>query len=281
MQSLNNNVTHAGGGSSPASLAAGDLTPKTLVLDLLAVSGDVALTSPALTSAGQLMGFSAGAVRVAVSRLAAEGLIESPSRGEWKIVPSTPWAREQARWQNLEGLVKPWTGEWWVVVTNQVPRSERAAWHRHERALMHRGLREAARDVFVRPVNLSLSLEALRDELAQLGLHPESLLFEVSQMSFQPDAALWQCEERHRALSGILEAMQAVMQERAASDVETDELCRRFLLTGRDAARVLNTDPLLPEEWTGSALRVEVASAMPRFVAAGRAVWLKRLGVRD
>src|SRR5699024_3823412 len=132
------------------------------------------LPTPALSLGGEIMGFTAGAIRVAISRLANEGLIESPNRGEWRLVSTAPWMREQARWQRLESLTRPWNGHWWLVICNQVPRSRRSTRRTHEHALVHRGFREADRDIFLRPANLKLSFQGLWDDLTQLGMQPNS-----------------------------------------------------------------------------------------------------------
>lgn len=260
----------------PVSDVTSDLTPKSLVLDLLAVAGDIALATPALAEGGQLMGFKPGAVRVAITRLATENLIASPARGEWKLVTDTPWAEEQARWQHLARLVRPWHGNWWVVTTHQLLRSNRPEWNRHVRALMHRGFREASRDVFLRPDNLAPGFDELKDQLLKLGMHPESLLFRASELSFQPPPTLWQIAEQQRALKAALQAIQALLRKRHAGSL--DLRCRRFLEVGRHTTRILNTDPLLPAEIADPAPRNRIAAVLPRFVAAGRTLWLQRLG---
>lgn len=272
-----NNVASTDHLSSTPLSASPELTPRTLVIDLLAVSDALSLPTPALTLGGELMGFTAGAIRVAISRLAGEGLIESPGRGEWNLVRSAPWMREQARWQRLASLTQAWHGHWWLVISNQVPRSRRGAWRAHEHALLHRGFREAERDIFLRPANLKLSFQALWGDLTQLGMQETSHIVEATNITLQPDPALWQCTQRNQALADVLVDMQALLHKESS---DTEQLCREFLTVGRRAARLLNSDPLLPEEWAGSSPRQDVATLMPTFVDAGRTIWLRVLGVR-
>lgn len=260
--------------SDPEILA--ELTPKTLVLDMLAVAGDLALSSPTLAEGGAILGFKPGAVRVALSRLAAQHLIHSPRRGEWRLAPDTPWAREQSRWRHLEALMRPWQGDWWVALTQRMPRSPRSRWRHYQRALYQRGFRETERDVFLRPANLALDFPALHRELIDLGLPADCLLLQASTLSRTPDPGLWHSARRQAVLHEVLREMQALM---AAGGDSGRRTCERFLRIGRAATRALNTDPLLPETWTGPSARAAVAALLPRFIAAGRGHWFRYLGL--
>ena len=145
-------------------------------------------------------------------------------------------------------------------------------------ALVHRGFREADRDIFLRPANLKLSFQGLWDDLRQLGMQDSSHIAEAASTTLHPDPALWQYAQRTQALTDVLIDMQALLQKHHAS---TEQACREFLLLGRRAARLLNNAPLLPEEWAGPSPRQDVAALMSTFVDAGRAFWLQFLGLRQ
>lgn len=255
-----------------------ELTPRTLVLDLLAVARGTAMPAPALATGGEIMGFKRGAIRVATSRLAAQNLIESPQRGHWKLVEEVPWAREQARWQNLDALLAPWSGRWWVIVTHRVSRSNRSLWRHHERALWQRGFSEAERDVFVRPANLATHFETLWEQLVDLGMDTSSVMLDASELSLRPKPDLWASRQRHRLLKEVLAEMQSLIT--GPDDEGEKERCAHFLRVGRAAARMLNTDPLLPEDWAGPSSRGDVAALMPRFIEVGRTLWFRHLGIK-
>lgn len=272
-----NDVTNRRETSTSSLSVLAELTPRTVVLDMLAIAGDTPLASPALVRGGDIMGFQPVAMRVAVSRLAAQKLIESPRRGEWQLAGEAPWARERARWQNLDALLAPWQGGWWVVATQKVSRSSRARWRNHERALWQRGFREAHRDLFVRPANLTLDFAALHQELMGLGMHPDSVLMEASQLSFQPKPALWDARRWPQAQAKVLAKMLGLIEKNSAADDK--KRCEHFLRMGRAATRTLNTDPLLPEEWTGPSPRRDLVALMPRFIATGRNLWFQYLNI--
>lgn len=275
---MSDDVTNEKKESSPSLAALAEFTPRTLVLDLLSVARGTPMPAPALAKGGQIMGFKGGSIRVATSRLAAQGLIDSPRRGEWQLAEQVPWAREQARWRDLNQLLVDWTGRWWVIVTHRVSRSNRSAWRKHERALLQRGFREAERDVFVRPANLTASFEALWQQLTNLGMEANSLMLDAAELSFQPSPTLWNSNWRQRVLEEALREMHALIDH--PGEESDEQRCAHFLKVGRAAVRMLNTDPLLPEDWAGPSSRRDVAALMPRFIEVGRALWFQHLGIK-
>lgn len=257
------------------------MTPRLVILDVLSVAGDIALTSPMLARSGEIMGFKPGSMRVATSRLATDGLIESPQRGEWLLAKTGTWIDEQSRWTHLEELVRPWQGDWWVVSTQLVSRSNRSEWRSHENALWHRGFVEVRRDYFVRPANLNLTFSQLISELRTLGMAEESLVFHATDLSLAPDDTLWQTSERNDLFQALASEIEALINSRPATGMKEQEVCRHFLRVGRKAVWALNTDPLLPKQWDGNTERDYLLSLMPRFVATGKKLWFEQLAVDE
>ncbi|EKF75999.1 hypothetical protein A11A3_00855 [Alcanivorax hongdengensis A-11-3] len=253
------------------------LTPKTVVLDILSAAGGRSMPTPALATGGELMGFKPGAIRVAISRLAAQDLLHSPQRGEWKLTLHSPWAREQMRWQmQLDHDIDQWKGHWWIASTALVPRAQRSLWRQHERALLQRGFREARRDIFLRPANLKNRFDELWSELSELGMHENTVLAKASQISLAPKPALWGVQQRHRLLEDVYGQIKDLMKKTAPQDKQS---CRRFLQLGRASIRALNTDPLLPQSLAGTSPRAQLVKLMPDFILAGRQCWFRHLGL--
>lgn len=70
------------------------------MLDLLRVTDAGALPVRALVATAERFGFTSNAVRVALARLAAEGLVESDERGSWRLAPSTdPLSQHVEAWR--------------------------------------------------------------------------------------------------------------------------------------------------------------------------------------
>ncbi|HJL28646.1 MAG TPA: hypothetical protein RMI62_06225, partial [Polyangiaceae bacterium LLY-WYZ-15_(1-7)] len=66
-------------------------TARSLVLELLSVLGEDGphgLPVASLLRAGQLFDLEGGAIRVALSRLRARGLVEAPRRGHYRLAPA-------------------------------------------------------------------------------------------------------------------------------------------------------------------------------------------------
>ena len=259
---------------------AAPLSPKQLVLDILATSRDTVGTL-GLVLGGELLGMQAGAVRVAINRLATAGAITSPQRGHWQLVRETPWARETERWLHLPALVAPWDGSWWLALTHPVPRMQKAAWRGSERALLHRGFREVQPQVWLRPASLQGGLESLRQALLALDLSERCLMAEARSLSWPVPRAAWACEAQNQALSDVLADMQALLAAEADDGPPLDALCRNFFLIGRRAQGLLNTDPLLPESWAGASPLWAVQALMPDFIETARRLWRRRLGLDD
>lgn len=254
-----------------------EMTPRLVILDVLSAAGGIALSAPQLARSGEIMGFTPGSMRVATSRLASEALIESPRRGEWKLAKTGTWIDEQTRWTRLHDLVQPWQADWWVVVTQLVPRSSRSNWRKHENALWHRGFVEAERDYFIRPANLNLNFEKLAGELSALGMAEESLVFRATEVSQLPDLALWNIAGRKSLYQALCIEVESLISPGFDEHSGAYGLCRHFLRVGRKAIWALNTDPLLPEDWGANAARDHLVSLMPRFIAQGRKLWLDLL----
>ncbi|PLW81289.1 hypothetical protein CWI75_16825 [Kineobactrum sediminis] len=255
------------------------MSPKLVILDVLSVAGDIALTSPMLARSGEIMGFKPGSMRVATSRLATDGLIKSPRRGEWQLAKTGTWIKEQSRWTLREELVKPWQGDWWVASTQWVSRSNRPEWRSHENALWHRGFVEAGRDYFVRPANLNLTFSQLLSELAALGMSAESLVCHAMALSMAPDTMLWEARERNDLFRALASRIEALISSTSASMTTRQEVCRDYLRLGRKAVWALNMDPLLPKEWNDNTDTDHLLSLMPRFIASGKKLWLEQLGI--
>ena len=65
------------------------ITTKNFILDLLRMMESKAISIKGLIFVGNLFGFRENAVRVAVTRLVREGLVESDERGFYHLTPST------------------------------------------------------------------------------------------------------------------------------------------------------------------------------------------------
>ena len=111
-----------------------ELTAKKIILGLLLVSDGRALTVRSLIDACALFGIKENNVRVTLTRLSADGLIEASSRGAYALGPPVLSLADQvATWQTMEQQLGPWHGGFVAVYTGTLTRSNRKALRQRER----------------------------------------------------------------------------------------------------------------------------------------------------
>ena len=242
------------------------------------------------------MRFKPVASRVALTRLQAAGMIESPERSFWRLTRKSPWSRDVERWRTVKSRTKPWDGAWIVALANAVPRSQRTVRGYTERALRHRGFRELRRDAFMRPSNLRASLGEVEVDLISLGASSSVGLLIASELGFTPPLGAWRIAEHQARIAAARARMTALID---GPPRDPAEACRAFWHAGRDVLRLVNADPLLPDEspirrraascsiacpssWCAAAMRGSICSGCRGFAkirgrptASNRVRWLR------
>jgi phenylacetic acid degradation operon negative regulatory protein len=253
------------------------VTPKSLVLDLLRVTPrPVAVRQ--LVTVGELFGLEGNAVRVALTRLVARGLVASDERGSYRLAAQAdPVSRWADGWRLGERRLRPWSGGWLCLWH---PRGgERGDKARSKRALERLGFREGREALWVRPDNLRAPLTGINEELGRLGLAPSSVLFVGQDLPASVVAGwtadLWPIAStaaHHRRALRDIERSRARLARRSRGDA----LVESFLVGGA-AIRSLARDPLLPDEVASGDDRRALTDAMRDYDRRGRAIWKEML----
>ena len=119
------------------------LTARELVIDFLSNRYPREMSVQEITGVGIALGFTEQSLRMALTRLVEQSVAANTGRGRYRLSPSGEAMRDEVRkWRHLDDLAKPWSGAWIGVFDASVPRSDRAALRRHERAMRLRGFRE-------------------------------------------------------------------------------------------------------------------------------------------
>lgn len=253
--------------------------PRHLVLNLLLGAGGKPLTARDAVAACALFAIRENAVRVALARLAAAGLIEVAGRGAYRLGPNAArLADDVASWRRAEKRVRSWNGGWIAVHVGGLGRGDRAALRRRNRALRLLGLEEIERDLHLRPDNLVGGVVMVRERLVKLGLESDAAVFVAK--DFDPDR-----ERRARALwDGRALTRRYRAQSRRLGDwlarfgkLDVDAAARESFLLGNEAIRELVFDPLLPAPLVDVAARRAFIDAVASFDAAGHAIWKRFL----
>lgn len=251
------------------------LTARELVIDFLSNRYPREMSAQEITGVGIALGFSEQSLRMALTRLVEQSVAANTGRGRYRLSPSGEAMREEVRkWRHLDDLAKPWSGAWIGVFDAAIPRSDRAALRRHERAMRLRGFRELQSGLWVRPANLRDSVAELRAHLRALGLHPDALVVGLNELDDEARAkatGLWDTAAMlatYRALADELLASR-VKLERLALDTAAAE----SMVLGRDVIRHINLDPVLPEELMPQRALTNLIRAMTEYDQNARQIW--------
>jgi phenylacetic acid degradation operon negative regulatory protein len=251
------------------------LTARELVLDFLSNRYPREMSAQEILGVGSVLGFSEQSLRMALTRLVEQAAAANTGRGLYRLSPSGETMREEVRkWRHVDELAKPWSGAWIGVFDASVPRSDRAALRRHERAMRLRGFRELESGLWIRPANLRDSVSELRDQLRALGLHPAALVVGLNDLDDDVHAkatGLWDTASmlaRYGALTDELLASKSQL-ERLPLEVAAAE----SMVLGRDVIRHINLDPALPEELMPSRALATLVRTMTEYDQQARQIW--------
>ena len=227
------------------------VSAKSVLLELLAAGPSIyhdSLPVRQLVKAASVFDIAENSVRVAIVRLRADGLLDSPTRGHYCLGPAAKGVTNQIRsWQRIPDRIGTWDESWVAVFTADLSRTDRPALRRRLQALRLLGFAELRPGLHVRPNNLSIGLDSMRDELTDLGLEFSAPLFVVSKFTDEELTtikSLWDTDTMngvYRDLRDQLETSEARLDE-----LPLHEAVREAFLFEREAVRWLVLDPLLP-----------------------------------
>jgi len=235
------------------------LTARSVVLSTLLGTHPPQLSVRQLVRAGELFGISEGTVRVALSRMVADGDLV-PGNGDYRLTDRLV-VRQARQDESRAPRVRQWRGAWEMAVVRAAsrPATGRVALRSAMRALRFAELREG---VWLRPDNLVRSLPStVADQCLMFRVRPEADADVLASYLWNLDA--WAARANH-----LLVAMRQASGLREAFMVAAAVL-RHFL-----------SDPVLPPEllptaWPGTRLR----TVYERFEARYRGILDERLGV--
>jgi phenylacetic acid degradation operon negative regulatory protein len=251
------------------------LTARELVIDFLSNRYPREMSAQEIMGVGTALGFSEQSLRMALTRLVEGAVAANTGRGRYRLSPSGETMRLEVRkWRHLDELAKPWSGAWIAVFDASVPRSDRAALRRHERAMRLRGFRELRSGLWIRPANLRDSVAELRDQLRALGLHPAALVVGLHDLDDDARAkatGLWDT-------AAMLATYRTLIDEMLASKAKLERLpldtaAAESMVLGRDVIRHINLDPVLPEELMPNRALATLVRTMTDYDQHARQIW--------
>lgn len=229
------------------------LSARSVVLSLLLGAHPPELPVSALVDAGELFGIAEPTLRVALTRMVANGDLERAD-GSYRL-SARLLERQRRQDVALDPPVRAWDGTWEMVVVTSAGRS--AADRADLRGtLADLRLAELREGTWLRPANLHRALPAWPDDListftAMPAEDPVSLA-----------ARLWRLEDWNATGRRLLDA------------VTTAATGATKLAVAAAVVRHLRIDPALPEDllpggWVGPALRTAYAAYQSDLIASG------------
>ncbi|MGB5350658.1 MAG: hypothetical protein WBN10_13720 [Polyangiales bacterium] len=260
------------------------MSAKAVVLEVLSAGESIfdgALPVRALVQAASVFDIAENSVRVAIVRLRAEGLLESPGRGEYRLGPSAQVVNEKIHgWRTVSSRLGRWDGSWAAVFTADLSRTDRPALRRRLRALRYLGFEQLKAGLFLRPNNLKPGINGLRDELRALGLDADASVFRVEELNPEQEEqarALWDSvslEQTYSKLGGDLKTSLDRLEELPLNDS-----VREAFLLGREGIRHVVLDPMLPEPLVDTDKRSTMVHVLQSYCDKGLHLWARFLAI--
>ena len=259
-----------------------NVSAKAVILEVLSAGESIGrgtLPVRSLVQAASVFDIAENSVRVAIVRLRAEGLLESPRRGEYRLGPSAQVVNEKIHgWRTVSTRVGRWDGSWVAAFTADLSRTDRPALRRRLRALRFLGFEELKPGLFVRPNNLRPGVDGIRDELVALGLDREALVFRMDGLGPEEERrarALWNSPELESSYTKLLGEL--TLARRRLERLPLDDALREVFLLGREGIRHVVLDPLLPDPLIDEQKRSSMVQVLQDYCDKGIDLWAQFL----
>lgn len=256
------------------------LTPKNVIVDLLRMTRQHAVSSKSLVDTGELFGFNANAIRVTLSRLVSQGILEKDTRGHYRMAKKTdPISSYIEDWRIGEERRQPeWNPDHWLIC--HLPKKpQRSARSRSLKALRFIGFREGLDNLWVRPANLRYEASEIESLLFHLGLEPAANLMATAHLN-RATTERWQHQLWNtKALTyGYREGLKRIAAStKNLPSLSNKEAMAETFIVGGEAIHLLVKDPWLPDEMFASDEREELHTAMLKYDETGRKIWAKEV----
>ncbi len=253
------------------------MNARDLIIDLLLGLQGGAISIKQIIVAARLFDISENSIRVAVTRLSSDGVIEAIERGIYQFtVQSHEWADVMLNRKQGIKQTKNWNHQYLAVLTGALGRVDRTALNRRERALKHFGFKELEQGIYIRPDNLAIGFDALFSELKSSGLEESAKICQINHFDATTLAnlpKLWATQTLNQNYEKYAQMIQQWLA--TVSQLSLEDAARESLLLGRQTISLLMNDPLLPEDFVDVQLRQQFAASVQQLDQTGLDAWRK------
>jgi len=230
-------------------------------------------------NAGLLFEIEPMTMRVAVTRLLNQDMLQSHARGVYRPGEKSMALTNQLRsWQCVRSKTKIWEGGWLAIYTHHLGRTDRKKLRRQDRALNLNGYATVYSGLTVRPDNLIESLDQHRQDLLGLGLDKQAVVTQICKTALPEEqdwTALWPSHKLDQSYIDAINTMQKSLLK--IKNMSLSEAARETLLVGESVIRVINFDPLLPTQVRENSLFEEMFDQMLDYNQYGIECWSEYL----
>lgn len=256
------------------------ITPKTIILDVLRLTRGNHCQSAKLIAVGELFDFTASSIRVALTRLLTAGKIEADGSSGYRMSSNTDLLSDYIEQWRLGDLRRgEWQTDGWLMVL--LPSNpDRAIRTLSQTTLQFFGFRKARNKVWVRPNNLLHPLNELRALYQLVGLEHAALLFKANDIPYPEqfiwESTLWNSEKLQCSYEQQL--IKLTKSKARLEKLTINDALRESFMIGGETINLLVKDPLLPDEMFCTPKREELRHAMCDYDACGHKIWTQFMG---
>lgn len=253
------------------------MNARDLIIDLLLGLQGRAISIKQIIIAARLFEISENSIRVAVTRLSSDGVIEAIERGVYQFtVQSHEWADVMLNRKHGIKQTKVWNQQYLAVFTGQLGRVDRTALNRRERALKHFGFKELEQGIYIRPDNLVINFDQLIMELKASGLESSAKFCQINHFDTETLTTIVELWSTQTLNQNYQKYSQMIQQWLSTVDrLSLEDAARESLLLGRQTISLLMNDPLLPEGFVDVQLREQFAQSVQQLDQTGLDAWQK------
>jgi phenylacetic acid degradation operon negative regulatory protein len=254
-----------------------ELSPRNIILDLMGVSHPNPLEAAHLPVISHVFSVPVNNLRVALTRLAAKGMLDNTQRGVYRLSAKAIVRNEfTRRWKTPQHSNMPWDTSW--IACHLSKGTNRSLRHKSINALNWFGFKPGLDGLWVRPNNLVQSVPKLLSVLRSLGLEAQAPVFSINDI--EPTLAkswktLWATQELDTRYQQLNEKLINSFKQLQSAQANTTLL--ETCLLGSEAIHLLATDPHLPPDIRASQHYEKLRTTMLEYDQIGRKIWLKKL----
>ena len=254
-----------------------ELSPRNIILDLMGVSHPQPLEAGYLNLISDIFNIPVNNLRVALTRLAAKGMLDNTQRGVYRLSPKAMARNEFARrWKQSQCVEGEWNGSW--IGCHLSKGANRSVRSKSLNALSWFGFKPGLDHLWVRPNNLLQNVSSLQAVLKDLGLESQSHVFSMDDID--PTLAkhwktLWPVHALNQSYSELNQQLLSSYEQLDKTPLKASLL--ETCVLGSEAIHFLATDPQLPSDIRPSQEYETLRKTMIDYDLAGRKIWLKQL----